>query len=353
MVDQHAKFSPRGLKTDFVGEAQSDEGAEKRVLRGESQLVYISPENLINNTSYRRMLLRQAYKDNLVAMVIDEAHCIQTWGDEFRMAFAEIGNLRSIIPQQVNIMALTATATQETLKTIIQRLSLRNPKIIAMSPQRINIFLRIDPAVAVDELATKLTEEFIEERVHFPKTVIFCRRHHDCSNLYLILREKLGNEITEPTGYPDLSEFRMVELYTRVSTPAKREAIIERFCAVNSTLRLVIATIAFGMGIDCQDIRRIIHWGLPSCVEEYVQETGRAGRDGGDAVAILYEGKQGHYASEGMKAYVNNKDTCRRQLLFHDFLCFSGTELRTALCTCCDVCASCCICPKCRPTTMS
>ena len=97
--------------------------------------MYISPENLINNTSYRRMFLRQAYKDNLVAMVIDEAHCIQTWGDEFRMAFAEIGNLRSIIPQQVNIMALTATATQETLKTIIQRLSLRNPKIIAMSPQ--------------------------------------------------------------------------------------------------------------------------------------------------------------------------------------------------------------------------
>ena len=114
MVD--TKFSPRGLKTDFVGEAQSHEGAEKWVLRGESQLVYISPENLINNTSYRRMLLRQAYKDNLVAMVIDEAHCIQTWGDEFRMAFAEIGNLRSIIPQQVNIMALTATATQETLK---------------------------------------------------------------------------------------------------------------------------------------------------------------------------------------------------------------------------------------------
>ena len=238
MVDQHAKFSPRGLKTDFVGQVRlrvmKDEGAEKRVLRGESQQVYISPENLINNTSYRRMLLRQAYKDNLVAMVIDEAHCIQTWGDEFRMAFAEIGNLRSIIPQQVNIMALTATATQETLKTIIQRLALRNPKIIAMSPQRINIFLKIDPAVAVDELATKLTEEFIEERVHFPKTVIFCRRHHDCSNLYLILREKLGNELTEPPGYPDLSEFHMVELYTHSNyvLPLAWELIAKIFVAL-------------------------------------------------------------------------------------------------------------------------
>ena len=84
-----------------------------------------------------------------------------------------------------------------------------------MSPQRINIFLKIDPAVAVDEQATKLNEEFNEKKVHFPKTVIFCRQHHDCSNLYLILRKKLGNELTEPPGYPDLSEFRMVELYTR------------------------------------------------------------------------------------------------------------------------------------------
>ena len=98
MVDQHAT---RRLKTDIVGEAQSDEGAEKMVLRGESQLVYISPEKLINTPGYRRMLLQQAYKDNLIAMVIDEAHCIQTWGDEFRMTFAEIRNLRSIIPQQV------------------------------------------------------------------------------------------------------------------------------------------------------------------------------------------------------------------------------------------------------------
>ena len=94
------------------------------------------------------------------------------------MAFAEIGNIHSIIPKQVNIMALTATATQETLKTIIERLALRNPKIIAMSPQQINIFLKIDPAVAVDELATKCNEEFTEKRVHFQKTVIFCRRHH-------------------------------------------------------------------------------------------------------------------------------------------------------------------------------
>ncbi len=111
MVDQTAKFSPKGLKTDFVGEAQTDDEAQKRILNGESQLVYVSPENLIENTKYRRMLLRQVYKENLVALVVDEAHCIQTWGDEFCIGFAEIGNLRSVIPPHVNIMALTATST--------------------------------------------------------------------------------------------------------------------------------------------------------------------------------------------------------------------------------------------------
>ena len=98
MVDQH---TTKELKTDFVGEDQSDEGAEKRVLRGESQLVYITPTKFIDNTGYRRMLLRQAYKDNLVAMVIEEAHCIQTRDEEFLMTFAEIGKICSIIPQQV------------------------------------------------------------------------------------------------------------------------------------------------------------------------------------------------------------------------------------------------------------
>lgn len=79
------------------------------------------------------------------------------------------------------------------------------------------------------------------------------------------------------------------------------------------------------MGIDCPNIRRIIHWGLPSCLEEYVQETGRAGRDGEDATAILHRGKQGHHASKGMKAYANNNGQCRKRFLFQDFIGFSDS----------------------------
>ena len=84
----------------------------------------------------------------------------------------------------------------------------------------------------------------------------------------------MGDDFTDPPNYPDFNEFRMVELYTRVSKPDKREDVIKLFTLPGGRLRLTIATTAFGMGIDCPDIKRIIHWGLPGHTEEYVQETG-------------------------------------------------------------------------------
>ena len=83
MIDQHAKYTPRGLKTEFVGEEQTNPLCKERVLKREAQLVYISPESAICNPTYRNMFLSSAYKNRLVAVPVDEAHCVKTWGDEF------------------------------------------------------------------------------------------------------------------------------------------------------------------------------------------------------------------------------------------------------------------------------
>ena len=115
MMDQQAKYSLTGLKVEFVGEAQTDMLCKTKVLQGQVQLVYITPENIIESKVYREMLLTSVYQENLVALAVDEAHCVKSWGDQFRKSLAQIGDLRSLLPKGVNILALTATATKETL----------------------------------------------------------------------------------------------------------------------------------------------------------------------------------------------------------------------------------------------
>ena len=140
---------------------------------------------------------------------------------------------------------------------------------------------------------------------------MFVRKYKDCSDLYDMLKHKLGIEITNPYGYPNISQFRRVEMFSRVLTTEKKEQVLSAFSDPNGVLQVVIATSAFGLGIDCQNIQRTIHWGLPSTIEEYVQESGRAGRDGQQAQAILYEGKVGKYPTMSINNYLFNNDVCR------------------------------------------
>ena len=216
MVDQQAKFSLRGLKMEFVGEAQLNKEAEERVLRGEVQLVYISPESILSNFKFRRMLTSSVYMDNLVALVVDEAHCVKTWGDTFRYIFAEIGTLRSLISNHVKMMALTATCTSETLQIVKDRLSMNDPTIIALCPQRSNIFYNVKSAVSLDQFSSNVVEEFSKDRSMFIKTVIFCRTYKGCGDLFSTIRHKMGKNVTEPPEYPDFDEFRIIyhNIYT-------------------------------------------------------------------------------------------------------------------------------------------
>ena len=117
---------------------------------------------------------------------------------------------------------------------------------------------------------------------------------------------------------------------------------MQSFTERDGVLRLIIATTAFGMGIDCPDVRRIIHWGIPNTLEqEYVQETGRCGRDGNLASAILYQGKGGKYASSEVKNYVSNTTVCRRRLLFQEFLLYKSDDIKVMGHECCDICGKC------------
>ena len=153
---------------------------------------------------YRKMLLSTVYQENLVAICIDEAHCIQTWGDQFRVTFSQIGDIRSVIPKQVNIMALTATASKDTLCSVIKRLSLRDPVIVAVSPYRENISYAVRADVNMDKLTIEVSEEIKTLQRNSPKTVIFVRSYKDCSCIYAMVKRKCGIYFTEPPNFPDV-----------------------------------------------------------------------------------------------------------------------------------------------------
>ena len=188
-----------------------------------------------------------------------------------------------MIPAGVNIIALTATATSE---TVICRLFLVNPVLVALPPHRNNITYKVHPMVDIDTFTSTLCNELAIKRMLFPKTVIYVRTYVNCISMYMQVKT-MGNEFMGPKGYPNISGYRLVDMFTRVLTTAKKVEVIASFSESGGKLRLVIATTAFGMGIDCPDIRQIIHWGFPATLEEYV---GRCGRDGKPSIAVAYAG---------------------------------------------------------------
>jgi len=274
-------------------------------------------------------------------------------GKDFRTTFAEIGSIRSLIPNSVKILALTATATRETLDCVLDSLSLEDPAIIGMPPNRPNIRYTIEHPIGILDFSQKITDELMAKRIEMPKTVVFCRTLQNCANIFNVVKKRLGKNITEPPGalYDGIVHFRLVDVFTAVSSAEMREVLLKEFCKAGSRLRLLIATTAFGMGVDCPDIDRVVNWGCPNTLEELVQETGRGGRDGRRVEAILYPTRFGKNVSKEMRNYVGNTRICRKRKLFQTFL-FNDMKQDAAemmkACQCCDLCAKLCSCIDCE-----
>ena len=373
MKDQVRSMTERGLKAVFVGDCSEE--MVGNVCMGGYQLVYLSPEALLTDQRWRDMLLSPVYAGNLVALVVDEAHCVKKWsvlpvtlqfnnlitpsviysrGETFRREFLAIGEARSLIPSHVNMMALTATATKSTRVQVSKLLGMVQAKVVAkvvsVFPNRANIKYYVVASSNIEDNFAPLVEEVRRQRLTMDKTKIFCRTYDDSSHIYLFLRSRLGPEGVDPIGVPNLAEFRLVDMFTGCTHPLVKDAILNNYSDPNGTLRIVVATVAFGMGLDCPNVRRVIHWGASNDIEAYtcMQETGRAGRDGLLAKALLYlvSHPSNRFVDTSMKEYCRMKDECRRKVLLKDF---DGPEEFgiTCTCSCCDVCELNCSCLQC------
>ena len=241
-------------------------------------------------------------------------------GDNFRHAYARVGEIRSITPANIHLMALTATATQHTRNDVIKKLGMKHCTIITRSPHKPNITLYVKEKGDLSATLMPVFDDLKTNGTSASKRIIYCKRYEEVYTIYRFFKRNLGQKFTVSSS-PDVAGYRLVDMYTKCTEAHVKESIVSSFPALDSNLRVVVATIAFGMGLDCPNISHVIHWGPSSTIEDYVQEIGRAGRTAAmHACATLYyqKGDQ-QLTSAKMMEYCKNRTECRRELLFRDF----------------------------------
>ena len=266
MQDQVTALRELGIAAEFLNSSQSsDESREvmARLRQGALQLLYVAPERLV--TAHTKSMLRDI---PLSIIAIDEAHCVSQWGHDFRSDYLGLGDLGALFPG-VPRMAVTATATDKTRREIVARLELNEPEIFVAPFDRPNIAYTVQ--VKSDARGQLLR---------------FLQTHRDEAGIvYCLSRKKTESIASWLCG----QGFEALPYHAGLTADVRAENQ-RRFLAEDGLV--IVATIAFGMGIDKPDVRFVAHLDLPKSMESYYQETGRAGRDGEPADAWMVYGLQ-------------------------------------------------------------
>lgn len=231
-----------------------------RMVQGEYRLVYVVPERFRS-----RRFLNALQRSDLWLLAIDEAHCISQWGHDFRPDYLKIGRFRQEIGNPPTI-ALTATATEQVRNDIVERLSLQNPKLFVTGFDRPNLYYQ--SIAAKDSEKDDTVVPFLKQNPG--AGIIYASTRNGCEEL----AERLKRRVNLPIG-----------VYHAGLTKEERHQSQEDF--MEGKTRIIIATNAFGMGIDKRDVRFVIHYNLPGSLEAYYQEAGRAGRDAKPSQCLL------------------------------------------------------------------
>lgn len=324
MKDQVDTLRAMGIDTECLHSGlnlREQDAIIQRIQDGRVKILYVAPERI--NQDSMLILLRQL---KLSFFIVDEAHCISHWGHDFRPEYRRLKNLRGIFPQ-VSMHAFTATATPEVSRDICTELALEKAAILVGSVDRANLTYRLQPRKTLLRHITELLKKHAGEA-----GIIYCLRRRDVETVSSQLQAAGFTNVRYHAGLSDKERQRNQDSFMR------------------GRVDLVVATIAFGMGIDRSDIRFIIHAAMPKSIEHYQQETGRAGRDGLAAHCYLFYGGGdfrlwSHFAEESI-----NKDVMMKKLSAMYNLCthpqcrhrvlseYFGQTYTKKSCQACDYC---------------
>jgi ATP-dependent DNA helicase RecQ len=325
MKDQVQALKSNGIKADFFNSSispQEENEVINRAIKGDLQLLYLSPEKLISvSNSWLKEL-------DIKLVAIDEAHCVSMWGHDFRPEYTQLRVFRNSLPH-VPFMALTATADKSARKDIEQQLGLTNSKLFISSFDRKNLSIEVRGQV--------------QKKKKLQEIVNFIERRKNESGIIYCLSRKNTEEVTTNLK----AEGHSVAFYHAGMDHEQRERTQTDF--INDDTKIIVATIAFGMGIDKSNVRFVIHYNLPKNLEGYYQEIGRAGRDGLPSETLLYYNMRdfvlySQFADGGANTVMQKEKlnrmlqfaeakSCRRKIL----LSYFGEHL-TENCGNCDIC---------------
>jgi ATP-dependent DNA helicase RecQ len=233
------------------------------LVTGKTKMLYVAPETLTKEENI------EFFKDLTISFfAVDEAHCISEWGHDFRPEYRRLKEMMDMIDEKIPVIALTATATPKVQSDIVKNLGLRNPNIFISSFNRPNLYYEIQPKIKKDQTNKSI--------------VRYISQNKGKSGIIYTLNRKTTEE---------LADMLMANGIKAVAYHAGLDAKLradrqDQF--LNEDVQVIVATIAFGMGIDKPDVRYVIHYNIPKSIENYYQETGRGGRDGMEGKCILY-----------------------------------------------------------------
>ncbi len=255
--DDVAHFLNSTLTKKEIKEVQDD------LQSGRTKMLYVAPETLTKQDNL------DFFKNLQVSFfAVDEAHCISEWGHDFRPEYRRLRDMMDVIDAEVPVIALTATATPKVQSDIVKNLGLRDPQVFMSSFNRPNLYYEIQPKIKVQDTIKSIAKFIVQNRGK--------------SGIIYTLNRKTTEELADMLK---ANGVKAVAYHAGLDSKIRSE---RQDLFLNEDVQVIVATIAFGMGIDKPDIRFVIHYNIPKSIENYYQETGRAGRDGLEGKCILY-----------------------------------------------------------------